>query len=112
MGALRGIVVGLICSLEPLIHRISHSTIQPPSPLLPPLCSPPPSTPPTPPSAQPASLQRASRVEFWRSSLGRGAKGLAKDSSGLKGRIVELFVSLHDLKVRGGRREGEEGEDV
>ena len=55
---------------------------------------------------QPASIQRAARVEFWRSSLNRGAEGPAEDSSGLKGRIVELFVSLHDLKVRGERGEG------
>ena len=79
-----------------------------PHPPILPVCSPPPSSVPRaplphPPCVQPASIQRASRVEFYRSSLGCGAKGPAKDSTGLKGRIVELFVSLHNLKGQGGK---------
>lgn len=55
-----------------------------------------------------SDVDRALRVEFWRAGS-RSMKPVAravKNGNVLKQRIIELFVSLHDLKVgaEGGRR--------
>lgn len=55
-----------------------------------------------------SDVDRAVRVEFWRAGS-RSMKPVAraiKNGNVLKQRLIELFVSLHDLKVGagGGRR--------